>query len=63
MKTIQLLEEMTSPITHGCKLIPSGTIMTLDSTCCSWYYFKGDGHTLLIMGHGGEDWRKVKELN
>jgi hypothetical protein len=60
---IKLLEEMKSCVTQGEKPITAGTIMTKYFSQLSWTYFKDQsGNTLIIMGHGSEDWRKVEVI-
>lgn len=61
---IELLQDMKSCVTQGEKNIPAGTVMTEYFSQLSWTYFKDDsGNTLIIMGHGSEDWNKVKRVN
>lgn len=57
MKTITLLEPMTSCITDGSRVIPTGTVLVEHSKYLSWTYFKGDGFTLVLMG-----WTEDKSL-
>lgn len=64
MRKIELLEDMKSCITQGQKTIPAGTVMIKYYSQLSWTYFKdSNDNTLIIMGFGSEDWRKVKEVN
>lgn len=57
MKTLTLLEPMTSCITDGSRIIPAGTVLVEHSNYLSWTYFKGDGFTLVLMG-----WAEDKAL-
>lgn len=50
MKTIKLLQPMTSSVTTGQKTIPAGTVMTKFFSQLSWEYFRGDGFELVLMG-------------
>lgn len=64
MQTIELLEDMTSCITQGQKIIPAGTIMHKYYSQLTWTYFKdSEGNTLIIMGFSSPDWDKVKKVN
>jgi hypothetical protein len=63
MTRIKLLEDMTSCVIQGEKVIPAGTIMHQYFTQLSWTYFKdAAGNTLIIMGFGSDDWQRVKVI-